>query len=122
MIFTSVRSERKGNSILTHKGNLIMTWWRELCDSAIDVNYKSDILRMALKRSVTADDIADIARMMKTLPAFLQSYIAWDIICHPQTTIDVYKGVKRTPGLLAVTSAKNIQSAWERNHVSVSSI
>jgi hypothetical protein len=92
--------------------------WRELCKATDDVDYKSDILRAVLKtRNVTVQEISDIVDMMETLPIHLQSYIAWDVICKPQTTAKIYKRVKHNPGLLAVTTSKNIRSTWERNHI-----
>lgn len=90
--------------------------WRESFANTDDPLRKSDILRAILAVSRSAQEISDIVDRMETLPEGLQSYIAWDVVCNPATTIDIYERVKCNPHLLANTDAENVQSAWLRSH------
>lgn len=90
--------------------------WREGFANSDDPLRKSDILRVVLAVSKSTQEISDIVDFMACLPEGLQSYIAWDVVNNPSTTIDIYERVKCNPSLLANTSVENVQSAWERNH------
>ena len=90
--------------------------WREGFANTNDPLRKSDILRAILAVSRSPQEISDIVARMETLPEGLQIYIAWDVVCNPATTIDIYERVKCNPALLANTDTENVQSAWLRDH------
>lgn len=90
--------------------------WREGCDELSDVYLRAALLRSVLKSSRNESEISEVMDRMAALPSHLQSYIAFDVICNPATTVALFRRVRRNRHLLKVTSRENIQFAWEKHH------